>query len=372
MKCTILAINPGSTSMKIALFESGQMVFSADLGLKDVDFDCGDAEKIVQSYIRKITEELQRRNFDIKDVDVYVGRGGKMAFTHGGIYEINDLLREANKTDGKRVHPLRYSLMTVDALNKLYGGKAYILNSQTVDEFELTSRVTGYFGVWRKSAIHALNQKEAAYHAAKELGKPYEELNLVVAHLGGGISIVAHKQGKMVDSSGSGGEGPMSPTRSGTVACADVIQLAFSGQYTEQDLIRMTNIKGGLTAHLGTEDARRIEQQIKDGDEYAKLVYDAMIYQISKYIGAMAVSLDGKADAVVLTGGLANSDYVVRDIRKRTEWIAPVMLFPGEYEMEAFGSSAYRAVCGEDKVNIYNGESVFDSAKWMRKRRTLQ
>lgn len=364
----ILAINPGSTSTKIALFQDDVLEFSVNLDLNDIHYDANDGRLILCSLVEKVVREVTNREYRLDEIDVFIGRGGRMTSCAGGIYEIDERMLAENKIENGNVHPLTYSPWVVKQLSEKFGGRAYVLNSQSVDEFADVARVTGYCGVWRHKGLHALNHKQVGTLMARELGRPYDEVNVIVAHLGGGISVVAHEKGRMIDFSGGGGEGPMAPTRSGTVACADVIKLAFSGKYTLAELNGMTSMKGGLTAHLGTADAREVEKRISDGDEYAKLVYDAMIYQISKEIGAMAVAMRGHVDGIALTGGLANSQYLSDNIRAQTEWIAPLKCFPGEYEMECLGQSAFRALTGQEPVQIYTGKPVFDAALWAEKR----
>lgn len=368
MSIKILAINPGSTSTKIALFEDGKEVFSSNLDLEGVDYKSKDGKGNFEKLKASVVREVEKHGIKLSAIDAYAGRSGYMGPSEGGVYEINQRMLEMSRIEDGGVHASTYSPHLTYALAREYGKKAYVLNSQEADELNLSSRVLGYPEVWRMSGIHVLNQKEVAAQLSERIGKKYSEANLIVAHLGGGFSIVAHKEGKMVDFSGAAGEGPMAPTRSGTVPAMKVIQMAFSGEYTMEEMLRKTNLQGGLMGHLGTSDARIVEARIAEGDEYAKLVYDAMIYQICKNIGAMTVTLQGRVDAIGVTGGLSNSKYLVNEVRKQTGWIAPIFAFPGEYEMECLGNSVLRVLRGEEETKVYTGIPVFDVGTMVEKR----
>lgn len=366
----VLALNPGSTSTKIALFEDETQLFSTNLNLDGIDYKNTDGEGNLQKLFQRVVEEVTKHGYDMGDIDAYAARSGAMNSAPAGVYALNELLlKNCEPYKGGNVHASYYSPPLAKKLMDTYGGKAFVLNAQEADELDIHARFTGFFGNWRKSAIHVLNHKEVGVRTAAEIGKKYEDANLIIAHMGGGISVVAHKGGKMVDYSGSGGEGPMAPTRSGTIPCMQVIQMAFSGEYTKQDMLGKISMTGGLTAHLGTADAREIERRIQEGDEYAKLAYDSMIYQIAKNIGAMAVTLEGKVDAIALTGGLSNSKYLVEEIRRQTGWLAPLYVFAGEYEMECLGHSVLRVLNGEEKSLTYDGHPVFDPEELLKKRK---
>ena len=360
MSYKILALNPGSTSTKIALFEDSRELFSENIDLEGLDYNSTDGEKNLQILRSGVIKGVEEREYSMDKIDAFAGRGGVMASSPAGVYEVDDRILEANKAyKGGRVHACFYSPVLTYILAQEFGKPAYILNAQSVDEFEMRSRFTGFSEVWRISGIHALNHKEVAARAAEKIGRPYNECNLIVAHLGGGISIAAHKNGKMVDFSGSSGAGPMCPTRSGMVPASNVIKMCFSGKYTEKDMQAKVSMNGGLLAHLGTGDGRAVEKMIADGDEFARETYDAMIYQICKDIGSMAVTLEGKVDAIVLTGGLSFSDYVVSSIKKQIGWISDVICFPGEFEMEALGNGVLRVLEEREEVQEYTGVPVF-------------
>jgi butyrate kinase len=235
-----------------------------------------------------------------------------------------------------------------------------VVNPPDVDEFQDLARITGIKGLYRVSHLHALNQKETAIRYAASIGARYEDLNLVVAHIGGGISVAAHRKGRMIDGNDIvGGEGPMAPTRAGSLPAADLIRLCFSGKFSEKELLARCMKNGGFVDHLGSSDALEIKERIKQGDAYAKLAYHAMIYQIIKSIGAMAAALEGEVDGILLGGGLAHDGELVDKITAACSFIAPVHAFPGEFEMEAMASGALRALRGEEIVKTYSGEPVW-------------
>jgi butyrate kinase len=223
-----------------------------------------------------------------------------------------------------------------------------------VDEFDDIARVSGLPEIERRSLSHALNLKATARRAARELGKRYDEVNLVVVHLGGGISVSPHRRGRMVDvNQALDGTGPFAPERAGGLPLGDVVRMCYSGDYTYEQMIKKITGRGGLVAHLGTNDAREVEQRIEKGDQHAKLIYQAMAYQIAKEIGLMATVLKGDVDAIVLTGGLARSEMLVDWIVERVEWIAPMMIYPGEDEMLAMAQGALRVLRGEEEARDY-------------------
>jgi butyrate kinase len=229
-----------------------------------------------------------------------------------------------------------------------------------VDEFDEVARVCGWKNVFRESRGHPLNQKECAQRFAKEIGKRYEDVNVVVCHAGGGLSITAHRGGKMVDSTDAvQGDGPMAPTRSGAIPVANVIKMCFSGNYTERQMHELVIKNGGLVDHLGTSDVRDVLKMMAEGNKYAQLVFDAFIYQIGKYIGAYATVLHGKVDGILLTGGISHSKLVVDKITEMVGYIAPVKVYPGELEMDAMACGALRVLTGEEKAKIYSGVPVW-------------
>jgi len=298
----------------------------------------------------------------MKDVDVYAGRGGGLMSVTGGVYRVSDLLA-SHASSGMRgtQHPAQLGAQIAKKFADKFGKPAFIVNPPDVDEFSDAARVTGIKGIYRESHLHALNQKEAALRFCMERGLVYEELNLIIGHTGGGISITAHERGRMVDSNDIiKGSGPMSPTRAGDLPYMDVIELAYSGKYTREQLITKLNRHGGLTDHFGTADLKEVLALEKKGDTFAKTILDGMIYQNAKCVAAMAAALKGKVDAIILTGGIAHSKWFTEMLTSYISWIAEVVVMPGEFELEALAAGALRAFCGEVETKEYTGIPVWD------------
>lgn len=247
------------------------------------------------------------------------------------------------------------------ALADKTGKPAYAVNQPDTDELDDVSRITGYPGVYRKSHVHCLNQKECALRCATELGKKYDEVNVIVAHVGGGLSVACHKQGRMVDTNDVlEGSGPFAPNRSGDAPLKPVVKLCFDGKHDQKEINGVIGKTGGLKGLLGTDDAIEIDKRIEAGDEWAKLVYEAMAYQVAKYIGGFAAALAGKVDGIVLTGGVSNDPLFVNYVKDRVSWIAPVYVYGGDFEMEGCASGAIRALEGTEEVMTYTGIPSWD------------
>ena len=360
-KMKILAVNPGSTSTKIALFEDETKLFSATV---DHNADTLKAFKEINDQLpyrkAEILKRLAAENISLDRLDAVSGRCGGTPGQTCGTYEINEKLMD-DIVSGRYVkHMANLGGQLAKSIADEYGAKAYIVNPPETDELSDVARVTGLKGVYRLSRVHALNQKEIALRFAASQHRRYEEMNLIVAHIGGGLSVTAHEKGRMVDTTDIvNGDGPMATTRSGSIPCMDIIKLCFSGDYTQKQLIDRINKFGGLVDHLGTSDVREILRMIDGGDEYARLIYDAMIYETGKYIGAMASVLHGRVDAILLTGGIANDGYLVEKLSDMCGYIAPVRAMPGEFEMEALACGAYRALSGQEQAKTYTGEPVW-------------
>lgn len=357
----ILAINPGSTSTKIALFDNESEIFSTNIAHGKDELAEFKEIQDQKDYRRMMVEKtMQDKGYSLEEVDIFVGRGGGLLAATGGTYEVTELLRDHASRGMNGQHPAQLASQICGDFADKYGKKAYVVNPPDVDEFDEISRVAGLKDVFRESHIHALNQKEIALRFCAEKGVEYSSQNLVVCHLGGGISITAHRDGRMVDSNDIiKGSGPMTPTRAGDLPYVSVIELAYSGKYTKKELTNRLNKSGGLLDHFGTDDSREIEKMIASGDKYAEIVYDGMIYQIAKYIGAMAVALKGKIDAIILTGGISHSKYVVDKIMEYAGWIGEIVIMPGEFEMEALAAGAYRVASGQEQPTLYTGEPVW-------------
>ena len=351
----ILSINPGSTSTKIALYEDEAPLFVETI--RHSAEEIGQFRRIVDQYgFRRdvILRVLEEKGVELKTLAVVVGRGGVLPPIASGVYRVNERMLEDLRSPG-REHVSNLGPFLAREIASQVGIPAFIVDPVSVDEFEPIARISGLPEIERKSFSHALNMKAAARKAAKQLGRPYGELNLVVVHMGGGISVSPHRKGRMIDvNQALDGTGPFSPERAGGLPIGDLVRLAYSGKYTYEQLYRRLVGGGGLVAHLGINDAREVERRIAAGDEHARLVYEAMAYQIAKEIGAMATVLKGEIDTIVITGGLAHSEMLTGWVRERVEWIAPVLIFPGEDEMEALTLGALRALRGEEEPKEYS------------------
>ncbi len=353
----ILAINPGSTSTKVAVFENDTKIFSRNIvheaeELKDF------AEIPDQLGYRKtmILQALEEARISLEQITAFVGRGGGLNPCQGGTYLVNGLLLEHARTCHTAKHPATLGAVLAHELAAEYGKKAYIVDPPDVDEFEPVARISGLKTVFRQSRFHALNQKEVGRRAASDLEKSYEQINLVIVHMGGGISVTAHRRGKAVDSTDTiNGDGPMAPTRSGQLPAADLIALCYSGQYTSKEMGQLIVKNGGLVDHLGTSDLLEVKERIQQGDAGAALIYEALAYQIGKAVGAYATVLHGAVEAVVLTGGIARDNDLVAKIKEMIRYIAPVMVYPGEFEMEALASGVLRVLAGQEQAKEYDG-----------------
>ena len=358
----VFAINPGSTSTKIAMFEGDKEVFS-----KNVSHD---AEKLKEfkeisdqfDYRKEtILKELAEAGQTLEGVDAFSARGGGLVNVEGGVYKVGEKLLEHARMGYTVKHPATLGAQLADAFAKEYGGVAFVVNPPDVDEFTDVARVTGLKGIYRESRIHALNQKEIGIRYAAKRGKKYEDLNLIICHIGGGISVTAHNHGKMVDSNDiANGDGPMAPTRCGQLPVKDVVTMCFSGKYTEKEMREKITKTGGLVDHLGTSDAREVTEMIKNGNQYAKLIYDAMIYEIGKTAGSMAAVLCGKVDGIIFTGGISHDKYVVEKLTEMLSFIAPITVMAGEFEMEALAAGAIRVLSGKEEAKTYTGIPVWN------------
>ncbi|MCP4135986.1 MAG: butyrate kinase [bacterium] len=354
----ILAINPGSTSTKIAVYAGTELVL-----LKNIKHSVEELSKfkeIIDQYeFRKklILKELENAGIDTDSFGIIVGRGGLLKPIQSGVYPVNDLMKEdLIKGAHRSQHASNLGgLIADDIAKKLPNAKAYIADPPVVDEMDAVARITGHPAFERKSVFHALNQKAVARKHAKSISKKYEEINLIVAHLGGGISIGAHRKGKVVDVNETlSGEGPFSPERSGTLPAGDLAAACFSGKYTEEEIRKMITGKGGYSAYLGTNDAREVEERAANKDEAAELVYDAMSYQVAKDIGAQYTVLKGEVEGIIITGGIAHDKTFIAKIIDRVQKLAPVFVYPGEDEMEALAMNGLMVLNNEIEILEYS------------------
>lgn len=353
----ILAINPGSTSTKIAVYKNSKSVFLKNI--KHTADELKDFSKIAEQFeFRKeiILRELKVADIQIDKISAVVGRGGLIKPIESGVYEVNDIMKEDIKNCIMGEHASNLGALIADNIAKtIPNARAFIADPVVVDELEDVARIAGHPRFKRISIFHALNQKAISRIHAKSLDKKYEELNLIVAHLGGGISVGAHRNGKVIDVNNAlDGDGPFSPERSGSLPSGQIAKLCFSGEFTYDQIRKMITGQGGLVAHAGTNDAYEIEMKAKAGDEKAKLLQSAMAYNIGKSIGSMAVVLKGKVDAIILTGGIAHNPDLVEYIKDMVGFIAPVAVYPGEDEMQALAMNGLMVLKGEVHPRIYS------------------
>lgn len=349
----ILTINPGSTSTKIALFEGSNLVFEEVLRHP--------AEELAQfpnwadqyGYRKDaIVRFLDEKNINIKDLDGISARGGIIGPLKSGTYAIDEnLVKELSRDIA---HPANLAGIISRELcetNKIPG---FIVDPVSVDEMSDLAKVTGIPGIKRQSKFHALNQKAIARRVAKEKNKKYEDVNFIVVHIGGGISIGAHEKGQVVDVNNViDGDGPLCPNRAGSIPTGSLIELCFSGKYTQDELIKYVSSKAGLWDYLGTSDVRDVQDMIEQGNKEAELLYNAMAYQICKSVGAMATVLKGQVDGIVITGGVAYSKQFVRLLKERIDFIGEVIVAPGEDEMLALAEGAIRVLSGEEEAKYF-------------------
>jgi len=355
-KRLILAVNPGSTSTKFALFEEKKLIFEKTLRHSTEELK-GFNRITDQFHFRKdlIMKELNVRCKDMREIAAVVGRGGLVKPIESGIYEVNEKMKNDLTAGLLGEHASNLGgLIADDIASSLSGAKAYIVDPVVVDELEPVARISGHPLIDRISIFHALNQKAVARTFAESIGRRYEELNLVVVHMGGGISVGAHQKGRVVDVNNAlNGDGPFTPERSGGLPSGQLIDLCFSGKYSWQEMKSMITGKGGIAAYLGTNSFIEVCSRAEDGDRNAILIREAIAYQISKEIGAMATVLSGNVDAIILTGGLAYQESHVERIREMVRFISEVVVFPGEDETKALAFNGLLALDGKIEIKIY-------------------
>jgi butyrate kinase len=358
----LLIINPGSTSTKVAVYEDEQPLFVETLRHSSDELAAFD--HVLQQYdfrLQAVTRMLAERDIAPSSLDAVVGRGGLLRPIPGGTYRVNDrMLARLSEPSKEREHASNLGALLAYEVASSAGLPAFIVDPVCVDEFDEIARVAGLPEIKRQSLSHALNIKAVARRTAADLHLPYADLNLIIVHLGGGISVTAHRRGRMVDvNQALDGTGPFSPERSGGLPVGDVVRMCYGVSpyegydLTYEEMFKKIAGRGGLVAHLGTNSAVEVEKRIEAGDSHTRLIYEAMAYQIAKEIGAMATVLKGQVDAIVLTGGVAHSQMLVDWVRDRVTWIAPLMLYPGEDEMLALAQGALRVLRGEEEAQTY-------------------
>ena len=355
MSYKILIINPGSTSTKIGVYEDETELLeetlrhsTEEIGRYATIFEQREFRKEV------ILNVLKEKNFDINTLDVVVGRGGMLKPIPGGTYKVTDKLAEDLKVGVQGQHASNLGGLLAKEIGQELKVPSFIVDPVVVDEMQDIARYSGVPELPRKSKFHALNQKAVAKRYGKESKKGYENLNLIVVHMGGGVSVGAHKLGKVVDVNNAlDGDGAFSPERAGGVPAGDLVKMCYSGKYTEKEIYSKLVGNGGLNAYSNTNDMRDVLKLMEEGDKKAKEVFDAFIYQVAKDIGAMATVLEGNVDKIILTGGIAYSKVVDDAIKARTGWIADFQIYGGEDELLALAQGAIRVLNGEENAKEY-------------------
>ena len=357
----LLIINPGSTSTKISVFDEYNEVFEESV-FHDapvlLQFDHVNGQVPFRKQV--IVDILAKHGLAPTDIDVYVGRGGGAHPQHTGVTFIDETLyNDTLKGVGGSDHPAKLGVLLAYEMCKEYGGQMYTLNPTNVDEYSDLARVTGIKGVYANAQAHVLNQKAIAEKHAESMGKKYEDCNFIVGHIDGGITIHAHAKGRMVDGNvGAGGDGAFTPTRIGSVHVLPLLDYIES--HSVEEVRTMCSRSGGFVSYFGTSDAKAVHKLVEENDPEATLVWNAMIYQCCKQVGAMSAVLEGKVDGILLTGGLMRYDDIIEGIRRRCGWIAPITVYPGEMEQEAMAHSVLKVLHGEAEAIHYSGRPVWE------------
>ncbi|MBP7707326.1 MAG: butyrate kinase [Candidatus Aminicenantes bacterium] len=351
----LLIINPGSTSTKIAVYDGEREVLSENIAHPAEEL-APYAKIVDQKGFRKdiVLEVLRKKGLEPKDLAAVVGRGGLLRPIPSGVYRVDERMLEDLFAGVQGEHASNLGGLIADEIARPLGIPAFIVDPVVVDELDDWARLSGVPEIRRRSIFHALNHKYTARLAARQLGKAYEALDLVVCHLGGGVTVGAHRHGRVVDvNNGLNGEGPITPERAGTVPAGDLVALACSGKHTEPELKKKLTGRGGMVAHLGTNDMRETLKRVAAGDQQAALVFEAMVLTVAKQIGACAAVLKGRVDGIVLTGGLAHAAEFIDGIKDHVAFLAPIFVFPGENEMAALAEAGRRVLGGEDEARTY-------------------
>lgn len=358
----ILVINPGSTSTKVAIFNGEEKVFTKNIVHPNKDIE--HYNNIIHQYdyrLNVILEWLKEVNITPDLLRAVVGRGGMLRPMPAGTYLVTDAMEKDLKDAIGGEHASNLGGLLARGIAEEEEIKAYIVDPVAVDEINDIARISGMPEIQRKSQLHALNIKAVSHRYAAEHNIDLKSINLIVAHLGGGISVAPIEKGRIIDVNNANEMGPFSPERTGGLPVGDLAKMCYSGKYTINEMKMKLKGKGGLVAYLGTNDAKEVEERIKDGDEKARLIYMAMAYGVSKEIGAMSIALYGKVDAIILTGGLAHSKLLTDKIQSMTRFIAPVVLYPGEDELEALNQGVLRVLKGLEIEKIYENEvDIYD------------
>lgn len=355
MSIKSLIINPGSTSTKIGVFEDENLLFEETLRHSTEEIAQFDSIVAQKDFRKKIiTDLLKKKNFDMHSLNVVVGRGGMLKPIPGGTYPVTDALLHDLKIGVQGQHASNLGGILARELGDELGVPSYIVDPVVVDELMPIARYSGVPELPRTSVFHALNQKAVAKRYAKEIGKPYESLNLIVVHMGGGVSVGAHEKGKVIDIFNAlDGDGAFSPERAGSVPSGALVKMCFSGKYTEKEVYSKLVGNGGMNAYMGTNDMREVNRKCDEGDKKAIEVRDAFLLQVAKDIGSMACVLNGRVDRIIVTGGIAYGKEIVDGLKARAEWIAPFTVYPGEDELLALAQGALRVLNHEEEAKEY-------------------
>ncbi|TFG91702.1 MAG: butyrate kinase [Candidatus Atribacteria bacterium] len=352
---TILVINPGSTSSKVALFSNEQLLF--DKKIEHNSEELSVFPKIIDQYqfrLKIILNFLREKGISLSTLDAVVGRGGLLQPIPSGTYRVSENMLEDLRRGATGEHASNLGGLLAQGITENLSIPAYIVDPVVIDEMKSVARISGIPEIPRISILHALNQKAVARKAALDLGKDYEKVNFIIAHLGGGISVGVHYKGKVIDVNNAlDGEGPFTPERSGGVPVGTLVELCFSGKFSKDEIMKKIKGKGGLVAYLNTNDVREVVRRIKRGDKKAKLILEAMAYQVAKEIGAGATVLKGQIDAIILTGGIAFNNEFINIVKDRVSFLSLVMVYPGEEEMLALCKGALRILKGEEVEKAY-------------------
>ncbi|MDD3705603.1 MAG: butyrate kinase [Clostridiaceae bacterium] len=350
----LLIINPGSTSTKIALYDNEKPIFNEVI--RHSSLEISSFKSIIDQFsYRKelILKTLNDKGFNTTQLSAVIGRGGLLKPLCGGTYRVNEVMLEELIKSERGQHASNLGGILAYSIAKQSGIPAFVVDPPVVDEVEKIAKITGLQGIEKQIFFHALNQKAIARKAAKEIGKPYEEANLIVAHIGGGISVGAHKNGRVIDVNNAlDGDGPFSPERTGALPVGSLIDLCFSGNYTSQELKKRIVGKGGLVSYLDTNDGRKVSEMIAQGNKKAELIYKAMAYQVAKEIGAAAAVLRGEVDAIAITGGIAYDNQFINWIKAYVEFLGQIIIYPGEDEMLALAEGGLRVLREEEEALV--------------------
>lgn len=350
----VLVINPGGSSTKFSVFEDRKELFKKNITHTGEDLQ--PFPTVFDEYEYRtgmIVEELERAGYSLNSFGCIVGRGGLMRPLPGGTYPVNDRMIDDLRNAVNGEHASNLGAVIAKNIGDEIGVPSFVVDPVAVDEMIEVARITGISDLTKKSWFHALNHKAVARKTAESIGGRYEDYNFIVAHLGSGISIVAHEKGKMIDGSGGRTDGPFSPERSGGLLTYQLINLCYSGKYTHDEMVRKVSSAAGMYDYLGTKDMIEVEKRIAQGDEKARLIFDAFIYQVAKEIALYGASLRGNVDRIILTGGIAYSQKVTEEIIEYVSYLAPVEIIPGEMEMEALALGALRVLNGEEEAKVY-------------------